>query len=106
MSKASGWQSPLSRRAGVVSASVRLRDVLAFLTGGGIALLAVSVVTGALEAAAAGAFVVGGGLISWWASGPSLTPSLRRVVALTLAHHPLFVGADGSPQVTVEHRPA
>jgi len=47
---------------------VRLRDVLAFLTGGGVALLAVSVVTGALEAAAAGAFVLGCGFVSWWAS--------------------------------------
>lgn len=47
---------------------MKLRELLAFLTGAGLALLVVTVVTGPLEVAAAAMFVVCCGLAYWVAS--------------------------------------
>lgn len=46
--------------------SRRLRDVVAFGTGGGIALVLVGTMFQVWLALAAGLFVVGCGLIAWW----------------------------------------
>jgi Flp pilus assembly protein TadB len=47
---------------------VKLRELLAFLMGAGLALLVVAVVTGPLDVVAAAIFVVGCGLAYWVAS--------------------------------------